>query len=97
MFKGGIDMPAGLIVTYLIILGLLYLLGKNCWKPLFSIFSLLFQGALGAFGLYFYNLIVTSLGWSFEIPINPFNSLFTGFLGIPGLASLVALKYWVKM
>lgn len=90
-------MPTGLIVTYIVVLGLLYLLGKNCWKPLFILFNLLFQGALGGFGLYFYNLIISSFGWDFEIPLNPFNSVFTGFLGIPGLASLVVLKYWVKI
>ncbi len=90
-------MPAGLIITYLILLGLIYLLGKNCWKPLFILFNLLFQGALGALGLYFYNLVVSSFNWGFEIPLNPFNALVAGFLGIPGLASLVALKYWLKI
>jgi hypothetical protein len=81
-FKEGDRMPTGLILTYLVVLGLLYLLGKNCWKPL---------------GLYFYNLIITSFNWSCEIPLNPFNSIFAGFLGIPGLASLVILKYWIKI
>ncbi|NLW46692.1 MAG: SigmaK-factor processing regulatory BofA [Firmicutes bacterium] len=90
-------MPTGLILTYLVVLGLLYLLGKNCWKPLFRCYNLLFQGALGALGLYFYNLIITSFNWSYEIPLNPFTSIFTGFLGIPGLASLVVLKYWIKI
>lgn len=90
-------MPTGLIVTYIVVLGILYLLGKNCWRPLFLLFNLLFQGALGAMGLYFYNQIITTLNWGFEIPLNPFNALFTGFLGIPGLASLAILKYWVKI
>lgn len=90
-------MPAGLILTYLVVLGLLYLLGKSCWKPLFICFNILFQGALGSLGLYFYNLIVSSFNWGYQIPLNPFNSIFTGFLGIPGLASLVILKYWVKI
>lgn len=90
-------MPAGLIITYLIILGFLYLLGKNCWKPLFVIFNFLFQGALGAFGLYLYNLAIAGCGWDYPIPLNPFNSVITGFLGLPGLASLVILKYWVEI
>ncbi len=90
-------MAAGLIVVYLIVLVFLYLLGKNCWKPLFILFNLLFQGAMGAFGLYLFNLIVSSCGWGLEIPLNPFNSVFAGFLGVPGVASLVVLKYWVKI
>lgn len=90
-------MSSGLIITYLIILGFLYLLGKNCWKPLFIIFNFLFQGALGAFGLYLYNLFITNCGWGYTIALNPYNSFFTGFLGVPGLASLVILKYWIKI
>lgn len=90
-------MPSGLILTYLVVLGLLYILGRNCWKPLFLGFNLLFQGALGALGLYLYNLIVSAFNWGFRIPLNPFTSIFAGFLGVPGLVSLLILKYWVKI
>lgn len=88
-------MSSGLILAYLIILALLYVLGKNFWKPLFVLFSLLFQGALGALGLYLFNMVAAA--WQVEVPLNPFNALFTGFLGVPGLLALLALLYWIKI
>jgi inhibitor of the pro-sigma K processing machinery len=92
---GGVAVSAGLVITYLVILGLLYILGRSCWKPLFFLFKLLFQGALGALGIYLFNLIAVI--WKLDIPLNPFNSLLTGFLGIPGLISLLVMKYWIKI
>ena len=88
-------MSSGLIITYILILGLLYILGQSCWKPLFLVFNVLFQGALGALGLYIFNLIGST--WKVEIPLNPYNSLFTGFLGLPGLVSLYVIRYWIKI
>lgn len=88
-------MSAGLIMIYLIALGLLYFLSKSFWKPLFVVFKFFFHGALGALGVYLFNLVATH--WQFEVPLNPFNSLITGFLGIPGLLSLLALRYWIKV
>jgi inhibitor of the pro-sigma K processing machinery len=85
----------GLILTYLALLGLLYVLGKSFWKPLFMLFTILFQGALGALGIYFFNII--GVLWKIEIPLNPFNSLFTGLLGLPGLVSLLVMRYWIKV
>ncbi|HEX7714348.1 MAG TPA: pro-sigmaK processing inhibitor BofA family protein [Bacillota bacterium] len=88
-------MSNGLILAYLVILALLYVLGKNFWKPLFVLFSLFFQGALGALGLYLFNMVAAA--WQVEVPLNPFNALFTGFLGVPGLLALLALRYWIKI
>ena len=88
-------MPTGMILTYFVILGLLYILGRAFWHPITAAFQLLFRGALGALGIYLFNWI--ALYWKMEIPINPFNSLFTGLLGIPGLVSLVVMKYWIKI
>ncbi|MGE5582956.1 MAG: pro-sigmaK processing inhibitor BofA family protein [Bacillota bacterium] len=88
-------MSAGLVITYIAILGILYVLGKSCWKPLFLLFNFFFQGALGALGIYLFNLLAGY--WRVEIPLNPFNSLFTGFLGLPGLLSLLIIRYWIKI
>jgi inhibitor of the pro-sigma K processing machinery len=88
-------MSTGLILIYLIALGLLYVLGRSFGKPLFGIFHVFFQGALGALGIYLFNLV--AMYWKLEIPLNPFNSLFAGFLGIPGLLSLLIIKYWIKI
>ncbi|TCL55143.1 inhibitor of the pro-sigma K processing machinery [Hydrogenispora ethanolica] len=88
-------MSAGMVVTYLSVLILLYVLGKSCWKPLFFVFSVLFQGALGAFGIYLANFLLTH--WQLEVPLNPYNSLLVGFLGVPGLGMVLALKYWFRI
>jgi len=88
-------MSIGLILSYLAVLGLLYVLGKSFWKPLFFLFRLLFQGALGSLGIYLFNLI--GVFWKITIPLNPYNSLFTGLLGLPGLLSLLVMRYWIKV
>ncbi len=88
-------MSTGLILTYLAVLGLLYVLGRSFWKPLFILFTFLFQGALGALGIYLFNFIGTL--WKIEIPLNPFNSLFTGLLGLPGFISLLVMRYWIQV
>ena len=88
-------MSTGMILTYFVALGLLYILGRAFWRPLMIGFQLLFRCALGALGLYLFNWL--ALYWKIAIPINPFNSLFTGFLGLPGLISLVVMKYWIKL
>ncbi len=88
-------MSTGLIITYLFLLILLYILGRSYWRPVFAIFNLFFQGALGALGIYLFNLVASY--WNLEIPLNPFNSLCTGFLGVPGLLSLLVIKYWIQI
>ena len=88
-------MSTGLVITYLIALGLLYILGRSFWKPFFGLFQVLFHGALGALGIYLFNLIAAY--WRLEIPLNPFNSLFTGFLGVPGMISLLIVRYWIRL
>lgn len=88
-------MSAGLVLTYLAVLGLLYVLGKSFWKPLFILFTVFFQGALGALGIYLFNFIGGL--WNIDIPLNPFNSLFTGLLGLPGLLSLLIMRYWIQV
>jgi inhibitor of the pro-sigma K processing machinery len=59
------------------------------------LFTLCFQGALGALGIYLFNLLGSF--WKINIPLNPFNSLFTGFLGLPGLLSLLIMRYWIGL
>jgi inhibitor of the pro-sigma K processing machinery len=88
-------MSTGMVLTYLAVLVFLYLLGKSCWKPLFVLFNLLFQGALGALGIYLINLLLVH--WNLEVPLNPYNSLLVGFLGFPGLCAVLLLKYWIQI
>lgn len=87
-------MSIGLTVGYLVMLGLLYGLGRT-WKPFFIVFKVFFQGALGALAIYLFNLM--AMTWKIEIPMNPFNVLWVGFLGAPGFLGLLTLKYLVKI
>jgi inhibitor of the pro-sigma K processing machinery len=88
-------MSTGLIISYLLVLGLLYILGRSFWRPISAVFRVFLQGAFGALGIYLFNLIAAY--WNLAIPLNPFNCLFTGFLGIPGLLSLLVIRYWIKL
>jgi len=88
-------MFSGLIIIYLFVLVILYILGKNLWQPLFWLFNWALQGALGAGGIYLFNLCAAF--FPLEIPLNPFNSLFVGFLGIPGVLTLLAARYLIKI
>jgi inhibitor of the pro-sigma K processing machinery len=88
-------MFSGLILVYLFVLVLLYILSKNLWKPLFVVFGMFFQGALGALGIYLFNFLANN--FTVDIPLNPFNSLFVGFLGVPGVVALLAARYFIKI
>ncbi|TCT24662.1 inhibitor of the pro-sigma K processing machinery [Melghiribacillus thermohalophilus] len=58
-----------------------------------KIFKYLSQGVIkiviGALLLFFLNVFGANFG--IHVPINLFTTLITGFLGLPGLASLVAI------
>ncbi|ERI05225.1 pro-sigmaK processing inhibitor BofA family protein [Aneurinibacillus aneurinilyticus] len=48
---------------------------------------------IGSIMLFLFNLVAES--FSFEIPINPVTVTVTGFLGFPGLATLVIIKQFI--
>lgn len=88
-------MVTGLIWIGLVSLIVIYFLGKSLWKPVLFLIGVFFQGALGALGIYIFNLPAQVL--ALEIPLNPFNALWVGFLGLPGLGALLAAKYWLNI
>lgn len=60
--------------------------GQMVWKLVKSaVLGCLFVLAVNWIGGYF----------QFHLPFNPVTALTAGFLGIPGVAALVALKLWV--
>lgn len=69
---------------------LLYLVGTLLETPLKLLFKLLLNGLLGSLALVTLNMIGTVL--SFSLAVNPLSALTVGFLGIPGLVLIVALK-----
>lgn len=62
--------------------------------PFKYIWSFLYKGVLGAIILLAINFVCTPLG--FFVGVNPITSLWCGFLGVPGLISLIALKFMVN-
>lgn len=69
---------------------LLYLLGAVFETPMKVLFKLFVNGALGGLAL----LVLNFLGGivNFSIALNPLSALTVGFLGIPGLMLLIALR-----
>lgn len=71
---------------------LLLLFGASV-KPLKWIGHACVKLIVGALFLFFFNMIGSH--FSLHIPINFVTVAVSGFLGIPGLASLVAIDQWI--
>ena len=69
---------------------LLLLIGAPL-KPMRWIGGAIVKLLIGALFLFFLNLFGTSI--NLHIPINLITTCVSGFLGIPGLCALVAIKY----
>ena len=86
-------MDLTVIIAYLFGLALLYLLARLLLIPIRLIVRLLINGLVGGVILGLVNLVGMFLG--FYLPINPITALVTGFLGIPGVVLLLALRFFV--
>ena len=62
------------------------------WKPVRWIGWMIGQFVIGTIVLFVFNFAAQS--FSFQIPINPVTSSITGFLGLPGLITLIIIKYF---
>ncbi|HHZ19670.1 MAG TPA: pro-sigmaK processing inhibitor BofA [Firmicutes bacterium] len=83
-------MKGEVIAVYLAIVLLIFLGGRPCFAPVRWLLTLLFRGALGAGVLALVNLIG---GWlHFMIPLNPYTAIFVGYLGLPGMVTLLLLN-----
>ena len=81
--------PWELILAFFLGLALLYLIGWLLLVPMKFLWRLLAGSILGGLSLW----LVNQFGWllGFVVPINPFTALAAGFLGLPGVALVVAL------
>lgn len=70
---------------------LLYLMAKVFFVPLKFTLRLVFNGILGGVILWLINFAGSF--FSFTVPINPITALVAGFLGIPGVVLIIALKF----
>jgi len=67
-----------------------YLVGTFFETPMKILFKLLVNGTLGGLALMVLNFLGAIV--NFSIAINPLSALTVGFLGIPGLVLLIALR-----
>ncbi|QGG48652.1 pro-sigmaK processing inhibitor BofA [Heliorestis convoluta] len=78
------------------LVGLMLLLAVHfLWRPIRWIFIIAFNSLLGLLILWATNFVGAFVG--FSLPLNLFTALLIGFLGIPGLILVTALKYWLLM
>jgi len=79
-----------IILAYTVGIIFLFFIGRLFLVPLKIILKLVYNCVIGAILLIVVNFIGQTFG--FFIPLNIFSALLVGFLGIPGLLLLVALK-----
>ncbi len=68
-------------------------ISRSVVKPLKWIWFGVLYTSMGAVVLFLLNLIGEWV--EFRIPINPITSFITGFLGIPGLLTLILIKLFI--
>ena len=79
-----------IILAYMVGIIFLFFIGRLFLVPLKILLKLLYNCILGAILLIVVNFIGRTFG--FFIPLNIFSAALVGFLGIPGLLLLAALK-----
>lgn len=83
-------MSVGAVAAYILSAVLLLVIGRIFFKPLRGLLILVLHSLLGGVGLYIFNLIFMSIG--FTIGLNPVTASVCGLFGLPGLVLLVLLK-----
>lgn len=82
------------IVAYIAGVFFLYALGKMLLVPLKVIFNLIVNAVIGGGVLLVINLVGGF--WNFAVGVNPITALIVGFLGVPGVLLIVALRLLLK-
>jgi inhibitor of the pro-sigma K processing machinery len=89
----GIDIAA--VAAYLAALLALLVVGLILFRlfkvPVRILGKLLVNSAIGGAALFLLNLALSFFGQA--MPVNIFNAVFVGILGVPGLVTILILKY----
>jgi len=83
-------MDLGVLIAYIIGIIILFLLGRMFSVNLKQVLKILFRVLLGGIVVFIINIIGGYAG--FKIPLNILSAAIVGFLGLPGIALLAALK-----
>ncbi|HAH96345.1 MAG TPA: SigmaK-factor processing regulatory BofA [Firmicutes bacterium] len=86
-----IEVDGRIIIGYVVAILFLFIIGRSFFKPLNTVVRLLLNCVAGV--LVLFGLNVVGQTWSLGLPLNPFTALVAGFMGLPGVAWLLALKY----
>jgi len=81
------------VIAYAFGVFLLYIVAYILYVPLKFVIRLMYNAIIGGVLLWVVNLVGGFLGLS--VPINPVTALVAGFLGIPGVVLIIALRYVV--
>lgn len=80
----------GAILAYAFGLLMLYAIGRMLLGPIRLVLRLIYNAVVGGLILVLLNFIGNYVG--LHIALNPVNALVVGFLGVPGVLLLIALK-----
>lgn len=84
------------VAAYAFGLLLVYMLLRAVLVPMRYVAQVLLHGAVGVALLAVVNGAGNVLGVApLYVPINPVTALVSGFLGVPGVAALIALRLWL--
>lgn len=84
------NVEISVIIAYIFGIILLYVLGKSLMFPMKLVVKLIYNAMLGGIILVIVNYFGAII--NFHIALNIVTALVTGFLGIPGVLTLVILK-----
>lgn len=80
-------------VAVAIAISVFLLMNQAAWRPIKWIGWGLGNLVIGSIMLFLFNLAGQSI--SFHLPVNPVTVTITGFLGVPGLTTLVVIKQFL--
>ncbi|MEW5867415.1 MAG: pro-sigmaK processing inhibitor BofA family protein [Bacillota bacterium] len=86
-------MDISTVIAYAFGVFLLYIVAYILYVPLRFVIRLMYNAIIGGVLLWVVNLVGGFFGLS--VPINPVTALVAGFLGIPGVVLIIALRYVV--
>lgn len=92
LIQGNLDY--NVIIAYIFGIILIYLVGRLMLVPIKFMVKLLYNGIIGGAMLWAVNFLGAYIG--FGVAINPLTALVAGFLGIPGVIMLVAMKTMIS-
>jgi len=81
-----------IVISIVLLIGILLIAGAPL-TPMKFLANGAVKVVIGVLFIFFFNVFGASMG--LHIPINLFTALISGFLGLPGLASLVAIHLFV--